>query len=109
MNQNDTQSDALLQGIFKHQLMLAQEIKKRLGDNLDEALQQAFDQNEIYLQTLLEKSDVTSDDLQKLQQHWQALNAQLGRLQPQSTGVAEEETDPAMMGQGAMAKLYSDS
>lgn len=68
---------ALLKRIFTHQMQLGEEIQQRLHGTMPQALEEAFKENKAMLKGLLESDDVSSEKLNRLQDLWKSLSAQL--------------------------------
>lgn len=95
-------ADDLLNKIFEHQLLLSKEIQKRLEKYLNEDLRKAFAANESYLNTLLEKSKVLPEELDKLQRLWDDLTGRINKLRQETTGTLD-----VINSQEQIAKLYN--
>ncbi|MEH0002398.1 MAG: hypothetical protein V6Z78_02355 [Holosporaceae bacterium] len=98
------ESDELLKKIFEHQLLLSEEIKKRLGDQLSDTLKKTFEGNEHYLKELLAKDVVSPKDLEQLQHLWETLTNEINAVKAQSTNTLETVNT-----QEAISKLYPDA
>ncbi|MGL6187579.1 MAG: hypothetical protein ACRC12_00855, partial [Holosporales bacterium] len=64
-------SQDTLKRIFEHQLLLTQEIRESLKENLTEELQAIFEESEIFLKKLHEQEQIQQTDLEKLQKKWE--------------------------------------
>ena len=95
-------SDELLKKIFEHQLLLSQEIQKRLESHLTDELKTAFHENEVYLHSLIEKNTVDPEDLEKLQGIWEGLTTRINQIQKETSG-----TMSIINSQEQISKLYN--
>ena len=79
-------TDDLFRKIFEHQLLLSKEMQSRLKDHLTPALKAIFKENQEHLEFLLKQENPSQDDLNKMQEIWEKMTAEIDRLRQEADG-----------------------
>lgn len=88
--------------ILKQQLTILQEMRKRLSALMTDTLEENFSTNEVILLSLLEKENISADDLKQLDAGWEVLNNRIASsVDDLKNTISERKTSSAPISQAS--------